>query len=134
MAVEGLEVACGCHWLHQVVANAGIFLSSPPHPFMQIQWHHRLMQAWPLRSDSASQFTLACHGHLSTNQVLRDSHCQNERCLLLRPSFLSCGEIALPFGLAVFLVQILSAQASVVIVMLEVFASSLFVLEAGVWK
>lgn len=49
-------------------------------------------------------------------------------------SFLSCGEIALPFGLAVFLVQILSAQASLVIVMLEVFASSLFVLEGGVWK
>ena len=49
-------------------------------------------------------------------------------------SFLSCGEIALPFGLAVFLVLILSAQASLVIVMLEVFASSLFVLEGGVWK
>ena len=31
--------------------------------------------------------------------------------------FLGCGEIALPFGLAVFLVQILSAQASVMIVM-----------------
>lgn len=40
----------------------------------------------------------------------------------------------MPFGLAVFLVQILSAQASLVIVMLEVFASSLFVLEGGVWK
>ena len=50
---EGLETACRCHWLHQVVANAGIFLSGPPHPFMQMKWHHRLMQAWPPGSNSA---------------------------------------------------------------------------------
>lgn len=44
---EWLETACHCHWFHQVVANAGIFLSSPAHPFMQMTWYHRLMQAWP---------------------------------------------------------------------------------------
>ena len=44
--------------------------------------------------------------------------------------------MALPFGLAVPLVQILSLQTGMVMVVLVVFASSFFFffLEAGVWK
>lgn len=107
MTVEGLETACRCHWLHQVVGNAGIFLSRLPHPFMQMQWHHRLMQAWSLLSNSTGQSALACHGQAVCFQSL----------LLLRERASSAfrGGTSLPVSLGVTLAHILNLKTCVML-------------------